>query len=229
MEQTSESETQNGDTKSPRNNGGALPELVATTTGNDAAAESASIESQQQQQGSNVASSLTEVPSLPGTATNTPPFWKGHDRTASSASDVSPLESRPPPIQLEDHSDEDHELGRACWAKQVTIEEYTIVGGGSVTGAGAYVVWICTVETLKGAPFTIRKRYSEFDTLRENLVRAFPHSAASIPELPRKSVISRFRPKFLEQRRAGLSHFLNCILLNPEFSGSPLVKNFVFS
>jgi hypothetical protein len=51
-------------------------------------------------------------------------------------------------------------------------------------------------------------RYSEFDQLRTNLVRAFPHAEAMIPELPRKSVVSRFRPKFLEARKAGLSHFL---------------------
>lgn len=51
-------------------------------------------------------------------------------------------------------------------------------------------------------------RYSEFDQLRADLVRAFPHAEAMIPQLPRKSVVSRFRPKFLEQRKAGLSHFL---------------------
>lgn len=67
-----------------------------------------------------------------------------------------------------------------------------------------------------------------------------------IPELPRKSVVSRFRPKFLEARKRGLNHFLkcelpsqtailgtdtisSCILLNPEFASSPVLKDFVFS
>ena len=54
-------------------------------------------------------------------------------------------------------------------------------------------------------------RYSEFDQLRTDLVRAFPHAEAMIPELPRKSVVSRFRPKFLEARKAGLSHFLKYV------------------
>lgn len=51
-------------------------------------------------------------------------------------------------------------------------------------------------------------RYSEFDRLRENLVKAFPHAEGSIPQLPRKSVVSRFRQRFLEQRKNGLSHFI---------------------
>lgn len=34
-------------------------------------------------------------------------------------------------------------------------------------------------------------RYSEFDDLRANLVRSFPLSAASIPELPRKSIVCK--------------------------------------
>lgn len=75
----------------------------------------------------------------------------------------------------------------------------------------------------------IRKRYSEFDHLRDNLVKAFPHAERMIPKLPRKSTVSRFRPKFLDQRKTGLGHFLNCILLNPEFAATPMVKEFVFS
>jgi hypothetical protein len=90
----------------------------------------------------------------------------------------------------------------------------------------------------------IRKRYSEFDDLRHKLLQTFPYSAAAMPPLPPKSVISKFRPKFLENRRAKLQYFLkcaypltgwtiadshSCILLNPEFSGSPVLKEFLFS
>jgi hypothetical protein len=59
--------------------------------------------------------------------------------------------------------------------------------------------------------------------------------------------IVKFSPKFLEKRRIGLEYFLklvytvhtpvhikdlpasSCILLNPEFSGSPVLKGFLFS
>lgn len=54
----------------------------------------------------------------------------------------------------------------------------------------------------------IRKRYSEFDDLRDKLLQTFPNSTAAMPPLPRKSVISKFRPKFLEDRRTKLQYFL---------------------
>jgi hypothetical protein len=54
----------------------------------------------------------------------------------------------------------------------------------------------------------IRKRYSEFDDFRGQLVQTFPNFEAAVPPLPPKSVISKFRPRFLEKRRAGLQYFL---------------------
>lgn len=101
----------------------------------------------------------------------------------------------------------------------------------------------------------IRKRYSEFDDFRHRLRQSFPSFEAAVPVLPPKSVISKFRPNFLEKRRAGLQYFLkyvaashfplpffffwschltgfrlcSCILLNPEFSGSPVLKEFLFA
>ena len=57
----------------------------------------------------------------------------------------------------------------------------------------------------------IRKRYSEFDEFRRQLVQSFPNSEAAMPALPPKSVISRFRPRFLEKRRAGLQYFLKWV------------------
>lgn len=55
---------------------------------------------------------------------------------------------------------------------------------------------------------TVRKRYSEFDELRAQLMLSFPSFGAAVPGLPPKSIISRFRPTFLEKRRAGLQYFL---------------------
>lgn len=159
--------------------------------------------------------------------TDAPPFWTRHGRSISTVSYHSINHADPGPILLEDHSEESHEVSQGCWAKSVKIADYTILSGPS--GIGAYVVWPCTITTLKGGDLQILKRYSEFDKLREDIARSFPHAEAMIPELPRKSVVSRFRPKFLEQRKQGLSHFLNCILLNPEFAASPVLKEFIFS
>jgi len=169
----------------------------------------------------------------PATSTTTedlsvPPYWQRHQRNDSSLSYASVDNIRHMPITLEDHTDEGSEQCKALWAKHVTIDDYVIVSGNA-PAVGAYVVWNCTVETLDGGPMKIMKRYSEFDELRRKLERTFPHAGAAMPPLPPKSVISRFRPRFLERRKAGLAYFLNCVLLNPEFSGSPVLKEFLFS
>ncbi|KUI70349.1 PX domain-containing protein YPT35 [Cytospora mali] len=137
------------------------------------------------------------------------------------------------PTERQRNSDEfrtsyGRDRNRACWAKSVEVTNYVIVNG-SATNIGAFVVWNIRVETLSGPFMNIRKRYSEFDDFRHQLIRTFPNFEAAVPALPPKSVISKFRPRFLEKRRAGLQYFLNCILLNPEFSGSPVLKDFLFS
>lgn len=60
-------------------------------------------------------------------------------------------------------------------------------------------------------------------------------------------VAARFRTRFLEKRREGLAYFLkfvslshgrhrvyayngySCVLLNPEFAGTPVMRDFIFS
>ncbi|KAF4463634.1 sorting nexin [Fusarium albosuccineum] len=137
-----------------------------------------------------------------------PPYWlnvHGHQRSVSNMSAESVLPAGA--ITLRDNEASEHDdRNNACWAKSVEIVSYTIVNG-SATNIGAFVVWNIRVETLN----------------------TFPGFEAAVPALPPKSVISKFRPRFLEKRRAGLQYFLNCILLNPEFSGSPVLKEFLFA
>ncbi|CRG92060.1 hypothetical protein PISL3812_09115 [Talaromyces islandicus] len=158
-----------------------------------------------------------------------PPYWR-HQRNFSrtSLASADTVRSSKPAITLEDHTtDPDSATTRGLWAKSVTIDDHVVVSGR--TGVGAYVVWLCNVQTLDGGPMIIRMRYSQFDELRELLVQAFPHAKHALPPLPPKSALFKFRPKFLETRRIGLQYFLNCVLLNPEFSGSPVLKDFLFS
>ncbi|GAW11602.1 hypothetical protein ANO14919_009490 [Xylariales sp. No.14919] len=171
-----------------------------------------------------------------------PPYWtarssqdypSGHGRTISGAS-VDSLIPAGLGITLQDNENSStDDRGSACWAKSVEVTDYVTVNG-SATNIGAFVVWNIRVETLsgtfqQGAFMNIRKRYSEFDDLRWRLIRTFPGFEAAVPKLPPKSIISKFRPDFLEKRRAGLQYFLTCIMLNPEFSGSPVLKEFLFS
>lgn len=163
-----------------------------------------------------------EATTLPS---NSPPYWiQSHVRTVSHASLDSVL---PGGITLHDNTTGHSDKNAACWAKGVTIKDHAVVNG-SRTGIGAFVVWNIQIETLNGGIISLRKRYAEFDALRQHLIMTFPLSEASMPPLPPKGVVSKFRPKFLEQRRVGLQYFLNCIILNPEFSSSPVMKDFLF-
>ncbi|KAJ5153949.1 uncharacterized protein N7500_009388 [Penicillium coprophilum] len=168
--------------------------------------------------------SSTSTTSRPVSAV-VPPYWRRHERNASHVSQSSLRDAAR--ITLEDHTaDPNSETSRGLWASSVAIEDHVVVRG--MTGVGSYVVWNCRIQTLDGGPIVIRMRYSEFDDLRQRLVASFPHARNALPALPPKSVIYKFRPKFLESRRVGLEYFLNCVLLNPEFSGSPIVKDFLF-
>ncbi|KAL1879319.1 hypothetical protein VTK73DRAFT_7156 [Phialemonium thermophilum] len=165
-----------------------------------------------------------------------PPYWShSNARPISTASVESVLAVGAIMLQDNECADEPdsanvvgRDRNRACWAKSVEVTDYIIVNG-SATNLGAFVVWNIRVETLAGTFINIRKRYSEFDTFRRQLIHTFPNFEAAVPVLPPKSVVSKFRHSFLERRRSGLQYFLNCILLNPEFSGSPVLKDFLFS
>lgn len=90
------------------------------------------------------------------TTSDAPPFWSRHGRSVSQVSYQSLVQSKPAAIRLEDHSEEDNVQTKGCWARSVTINDYVIISGP--TGIGAYVVWNCTVDTLKGGTMEIRKR-----------------------------------------------------------------------
>lgn len=159
----------------------------------------------------------TEQNSSISPITSPPPYWTGrssqehpsrHARTTSNSS-INPNGLG---ITLRDNENNSlDDRGSACWARSVQVTDYVIVNNNSSSLAfniGAFVVWNIRVETLTGTYMNIRKRYSEFDDFRWRLVRTFPGFEAAVPELPPKSLISTFRPKFLEKRRAGLQYFL---------------------
>lgn len=132
----------------------------------------------------------------------------------------------PEPIELIDHTTDDFSTSNT-WAKDVHIDEHNVIQGNN--RAGAYVVWVINIDTfgVAGGSIQICKRFSEFVTFRQELTRDFPNHANEVPPLPPKSIVLRFKPKFLEQRRRGLQYFLLCVLLNPTFSSSTVVKSFI--
>ncbi|KAM0799195.1 Phox homologous domain-containing protein, partial [Usnea florida] len=151
------------------------------------------------------------------------PYWS-HRRDESYSSVTT---AKPPPITLEDHTEEPSEQSAAVWAQGVEIEEYVLVSG-QLPSVGKFVVWVCRIGMLDGGAFVLRKRYSEFDDLRRKLLMTFPHAGGAMPPLPPKSLLYKFRPSFLEKRRVGLAYFLNCVLLNPDLASAPVTKEFIF-
>ena len=73
-----------------------------------------------------------------------PAFWQ-HRRGESFASVRS--NAKPPPISLEDHTEEPSELSASLWAKGVSVNNHVVISG-NVPGVGDYVVWTCKVDTL---------------------------------------------------------------------------------
>ncbi len=72
-----------------------------------------------------------------------PPYWS-HRRYESYSSVKN---ARPPPITLEDHTEEPSEESGAVWAGGVTVDDYVLVSG-TVPSVGNFVVWNCRIETL---------------------------------------------------------------------------------
>lgn len=72
-----------------------------------------------------------------------PPYWS-HRRYESYSSVKN---TKPPPITLEDHTEEPSEQSGAVWAQGVTIDDYVLVSG-TLPNVGNFVVWNCKIETL---------------------------------------------------------------------------------
>lgn len=80
---------------------------------------------------------------------------------------------------------------------------------------------------VKGAPITVRKRYSDFVDLREELIKQYPTLKRSIPKLPPKKVVGKFTPTFVEQRRRELEYFFKFVVLHPVVGASPIVRHWI--
>jgi hypothetical protein len=118
----------------------------------DAAATSTTTQEQEQVSNASDHTDTSSVTLIDASPHVIPPYFNG-GRLARTYSATPATHG----IDLVDQSDEDHESGRACWASDVSVDDYVVVSGP--TGIGAYVVWNCTVETFKGGSITLRKRF----------------------------------------------------------------------
>lgn len=73
----------------------------------------------------------------------TPIYWQ-HRRYESYASIGN---NKPPPITLEDNTEDASDIQSPLWAKHVSIDNHVIVTG-SLAGVGDYTVWNINIDTL---------------------------------------------------------------------------------
>ncbi|KZP26096.1 Phox-like protein [Athelia psychrophila] len=140
--------------------------------------------------------------------------------TLRRPSSPAPLSIFSKDIWLGDNSGES-----LAFARDVRISGWTSVGDKL---GGAYIVYDCVIKTKEGTTIHAHKRYSAFDDLRCSLEHYLPHhQRASIPPLPPKSPLARFRPPFLEERRRRLQYWLASVLLHPEIGGCKPVRLWV--
>ncbi|CDZ97662.1 Intermediate filament-like protein, sorting nexins, and related proteins containing PX (PhoX) domain(s) [Phaffia rhodozyma] len=131
---------------------------------------------------------------------------------------------------------------RLPFAQSVSIPSYNIVGqtknpvrGKSGTespvgSAECWVVYEIEIRSIRGGVVVREsKRYSEFCELRESLKQRFPHLRGTIPKLPSKSPLHKFKPSFLETRRLRLQEWLSVILLHSEMGSSDLIRDWLLS
>ena len=79
-----------------------------------------------------------------------PPYWS-HRRYESYCSIEN---TKPPPIVLEDHTEEEFEQSGSVWARSVSIDDYVLVTG-TVPNVGNFVVWNCKIDTLDVGLFLV--------------------------------------------------------------------------
>jgi sorting nexin-1/2 len=97
------------------------------------------------------------------------------------------------------------------------------------SGVNSYVSYKVNTETdrkqFEQSRFTAVKRYSDFDWLRQHLVRTY--HGVIVPPLPEKSVMKKTESTFVEMRRRSLQTFLNRIANHEILSRDETFRRFL--
>lgn len=93
-----------------------------------------------------------------------------------------------------------------------------------------YAIYVVEVqrkagEQMPAATWTITRRYSEFHDLHQRLRMRYP-SVRNL-DFPRRRMVMKFQPDFLQKRRNALEHYLKEILLLPDVCRSRDLRAFL--
>ncbi|EKM50324.1 uncharacterized protein PHACADRAFT_264933 [Phanerochaete carnosa HHB-10118-sp] len=145
-------------------------------------------------------------------------------RTRRRRSRPESIISHEPSIWLSDNTGP--QSPTLTFARDVQITGWTMVGD-KVSG-GAYVVFDCAIHLKDGTVVHAHKRYSAFAELYQDLRESLPlRMRNTVPRLPPKSPLSKFRAAFLDKRRRDLQHWLASVILHPDLGGREVVRLWV--
>ena len=130
------------------------------------------------------------------------------------------LEILPPtPICLVDNTESLVTAPRRAWASSCRV----LAPGANAQGT---VHYLCVVSVVfpERSEINVRKRYSEFVSLREALKKE--KRDHNMPKLPPKGfAIDGDDATFIERRRVGLELFLSSVVLNPEVADARALRD----
>mmetsp|Transcript_42317 Transcript_42317/g.79253 ORF Transcript_42317/g.79253 Transcript_42317/m.79253 type:complete len:180 (+) Transcript_42317:138-677(+) len=93
----------------------------------------------------------------------------------------------------------------------------------SLLGSGQHAEYTILVQS-DGRTFTIRKRFSEFDTLHQFLKERFPDRLSF--DLPAKTPVRYFSPEALEDRKNALNAYMKELCRRGDMTSTPQVQAF---
>lgn len=102
----------------------------------------------------------------------------------------------------------------------VTVGNPEKIDGGFFSKA--YVIYLVTTEAFN---FSVKRRYSDFEWLREIFSEQFPNLI--IPPIPLKNFSDRFNEEFIEKRKRYLQKFIHNIDNNPILANTAIYYDFI--
>lgn len=99
------------------------------------------------------------------------------------------------------------------YARDVRVRGWSEVG----TKTRGYVSFEVVVLTKRGVVIRAHRRYSSFVSLRRQLAADIPQHRSALPKLPPKDALHKYSARHLEQRRLGLTEWLQLVVLDPRW------------
>ena len=112
-----------------------------------------------------------------------------------------------------------------------------VKGSTTMTGKKAYTMYEVAVSGKILEPWTIYKRYSDFHTLHEKVLKLIDSDSKLkllkvkdeiiIPDFPKKHVFGKNSQKVKEERQKDLQQYMRTLLRSDELCKTTLVMNFL--